>query len=144
VKSVRPAQKRINPPVEKLLKPGVQSSGYYQIRIIKRHWLVHRLMLEAFVGPPASPSMQARHLDGNRLNNHLANLAWGTIAENARDRVAHGQLSKPQLSPEARREMCLRYGAGESVKDLAVAYGVHMGWVYEVIRGKRWLKIVSC
>lgn len=46
---------------------------------------VHTLVLEAFVGPAGTG--EVRHLDSNRANNHLDNLAWGTATENARDRV---------------------------------------------------------
>ena len=50
---------------------------------------VHQLVMEAFVGPrPAG--MDTRHLDGNPANNALANLAYGTPSENARDRRRHG------------------------------------------------------
>lgn len=50
---------------------------------------VHRLVLEAFVGP-CPPDMEARHLDDDPLNNSLANLLWGTRSENVRDRVRNG------------------------------------------------------
>jgi hypothetical protein len=50
---------------------------------------VHRLVLEAFVGPRPD-GLVCRHLDGNCENNRLDNLEWGTQAENARDRIRHG------------------------------------------------------
>jgi hypothetical protein len=51
---------------------------------------VHRLVLEAFVGP-CQPGMVCRHFpDPNRKNNALANLSWGTHAENCADRNTHG------------------------------------------------------
>src|SRR4051812_34370770 len=43
---------------------------------------IHRLILETFGGPPPSPDHQARHGDGDHLNNHANNLAWGTRSEN--------------------------------------------------------------
>lgn len=53
------------------------------------HKFVHRLVLEAFVGPcPAG--MECRHLNGNPSDNRLENLAWGTKRENGYDRVLHG------------------------------------------------------
>jgi len=50
---------------------------------------VHQLVLKAFRGP-RSPGKQARHLDGDKLNNHISNLRWGTCSQNAQDRVRHG------------------------------------------------------
>lgn len=49
---------------------------------------VHRLLLETFVGS-CPPGMECRHLDGNKLNNNLDNLIWGTHQENAQDNVKH-------------------------------------------------------
>lgn len=51
--------------------------------------LVHRLVLEAFVGP--SPAgHECCHKDGDPANNSLENLRWGTKSENVRDQVRHG------------------------------------------------------
>lgn len=52
---------------------------------------VHRLICEAFHGPPAQKRLQTRHLDGDRQNNVPTNLAWGTQQENWQDRIAHGR-----------------------------------------------------
>lgn len=51
---------------------------------------VHRLVLEAFVGP-CPEGMETRHLNGDRQENRLANLAWGTALENAADLKRHGR-----------------------------------------------------
>lgn len=73
---------------------------------------VHRLVLEAFVGP-CPDGMETRHRDGNLFDNRLSNLKWGTPSENARDRVTHGthhqasqthcpyghELAAPNLDP---------------------------------------------
>ena len=50
---------------------------------------VHRLVLEAFIGP-CPKGMECRHLDGNGSNNRLENLKWGTIEENWEDKRRHG------------------------------------------------------
>lgn len=50
---------------------------------------VHRVVLEAFVGPcPAG--MEACHANGVRNDNHLENLRWDTKLSNAADRTKHG------------------------------------------------------
>lgn len=54
---------------------------------------VHSLVLETFVGP-CPPGMQCRHFpDGNRRNNNLSNLQWGTRLENAADKRVHGTMA---------------------------------------------------
>ena len=55
----------------------------------RERWLVHRLVLAAFVGP-CPEGMEVRHLDGDPTNNSLDNLAYGTKGENNRDAVRHG------------------------------------------------------
>lgn len=51
---------------------------------------IHRLVLEAFVGP-CPDGMEALHSDGNKTNNNVDNLRWGTPSENNRDIVKHGR-----------------------------------------------------
>lgn len=50
---------------------------------------VHRLVLEAFVGP-CPDGMEAMHLNNVRDDNRLSNLAWGTRRENVRHTVKSG------------------------------------------------------
>ena len=72
--------------------------GYLRVRLTvhgeRRRHRVHCLVLKAFVGERPSPNHDARHLDGNRQNNRLFNLAWGTRRDNARDRERHGNTSR--------------------------------------------------
>jgi hypothetical protein len=64
----------------KLSKAGVTKTTY-----------VHELVLLAFEGPrPKIVSRsEIRHLDGDRFNNALTNLKYGTVKENAADRKLH-------------------------------------------------------
>lgn len=56
----------------------------------KKDLLVHRLVLEAFVGP-CPPGMECRHFpDRDPANNRLDNLRWGTHRENEGDKEVHG------------------------------------------------------
>lgn len=48
------------------------------------------MVLNAFVGPPP-PGFEGCHKDGDRANNALSNLYWGTRSDNQRDRVRHGR-----------------------------------------------------
>lgn len=50
---------------------------------------VHRLVLAAFVGP-APTGMECRHLNGNKGDNRLKNLCWGSRRENTLDAARHG------------------------------------------------------
>jgi hypothetical protein len=50
---------------------------------------VHRIVLEAFHGPPPRTGLQCCHINGDPSDNRVENLRWGTARENVRDRVAH-------------------------------------------------------
>lgn len=54
-----------------------------------KHARVHRLVLEAFVGP-CPDGMEGCHNDGDHSNNRLDNLRWDTRSENMLDQVRHG------------------------------------------------------
>lgn len=72
--------------------------GYPSVRLTingKRvHYAVHKLVAMAHLDPRPSPAHEVRHLDGDKLNPNVANLAWGTRKENAEDRDRHGRTSK--------------------------------------------------
>lgn len=54
--------------------------------------VVHRLVLAAFVGP-RPPGMVCRHFpDRDPRNNRLDNLSYGTLKQNAQDKVIHGTM----------------------------------------------------
>ncbi|WP_075908859.1 HNH endonuclease signature motif containing protein [Mycobacteroides chelonae] len=55
----------------------------------RRDFKVHRLVMEAFVGP-CPEGLEVLHWDDNPANNHLSNLRYGTRSENVKDRVRNG------------------------------------------------------
>jgi|ERR1700722_1860914 len=57
----------------------------------KRRFPVAQLVLRAFIGPPNEGQYLARHLDDNRQNNHVDNLAWGNDADNRADAIRNGR-----------------------------------------------------
>lgn len=61
----------------KLLKPilGATKNRYYRVSLDGEKYYVHRLMADSFLARPASATT-VKHIDGNKLNNNLANLQW--------------------------------------------------------------------
>lgn len=78
----------------RILKGSLSSYRYLEVRLHKDGVAtvrrVHRLVLEAFVGP-CPEGMEGCHNDDNTLNNQLPNLRWDTHAENNRDQVRRGR-----------------------------------------------------
>jgi len=68
-------------------------------KVVTRY--VHRLVLEAFVGP-CPEGMQCLHDDGDTSNNRLPNLSWGTPLQNAADRERHGTVLRGCRDPKSK------------------------------------------
>lgn len=86
----------------KLLKPGtLLPSGHQHVVLTGRvDRTVHRMVLEAFVGPCPS-GLMALHNDDDPTNNTLSNLSWGTRSDNSHDAVRNGrhwQVNKTHCS----------------------------------------------
>lgn len=72
---------------------------------------VHQIVAVAFFGPRPE-GMEVRHLDGDRANPRLDNLAYGTRSENQRDAVAHGThaSTKKTHCPQGHEYSHVAYG----------------------------------
>jgi hypothetical protein len=80
--------------VRRNLQPYEDKDGYrcidlYQHSICIKKGKVHRLVLEAFVGP-CPLGMESYHEDNDRANNRLDNLKWATPSENKKFIVISG------------------------------------------------------
>ncbi len=131
---------------KKLKPPDPSSLRYHEVDIDGKIRRVHVLILTAFVGP-CPEGMECRHLNGNRHDNRLSNLAWGTYAENTRDRIQHGTMPCGEQKWNARLtkavvvDMRSKYSAGRSIQELANEYVVHNRTVYDAVHHKTWKHI---
>lgn len=108
---------------------------------------VHRLVLEAFVGP-CPPGMEACHNDGNPANNALTNLRWDTRQANAADRSLHGTAPKGEarknskLTEDKVRSIRAKYATGTtSYRKLSDEYGVCAMAVSRAVRHLTWTHV---
>lgn len=97
---------------------------------------VHSLVLLTFKGK-RKKGMVARHLDGIKLNPHINNLAWGTMVENARDKVSHGTNvpSPAYLTDDQIIEMRFGKRYRGYIADMARKYNVDYCIAYNAITG---------
>jgi hypothetical protein len=133
-----------------LLKGEVGVGGYVRVTLSRngacRKFLVHRLVCEAWHGPPPSPQHEAAHEDGDNANNHYGNLAWKTPRENCADRSKHGKWSPPkgEASPSAKITTAdvsfirRRREFGLTQYDLSAKLGISQSQVSRIERGTRW------
>jgi hypothetical protein len=92
----------------RVLKPTPNKTGHLQIALSgpgggRRTHRVHRLVLEAFVGP-CPPGLMGCHGNGNPADNRLENLRWDTAKGNAADSIRHGTCYF--INTKGRRTAC--------------------------------------
>lgn len=133
----------------KLLKPRLKNSGYQFVTLRvdgrRKNVYVHSLVALVFIGE-RPPKHDVNHKDGNKLNNHAANLEYVTRAENMRHARAHGlhrnfadghynSKLTSRLVTEIRHahDTC-----GLRGKDMAQSIGVSARTIDDVIDGKTW------
>jgi len=94
VDRVTPQADYLRPFKGRVLRPATRNDGYRYVQLTKkdhrRTMLVHRAVCLAFFGEQPDWAECIRHLDGDRSNNAVANLAFGTHSQNAFDTVQHG------------------------------------------------------
>ncbi len=82
----------IQPIRGRVLKPG-GGKGHQHVNLalngVHDSLWIHRLVLEAFVGP-APAGKVCCHWDDDPTNNHVGNLRWATKGDNTRDAVRNG------------------------------------------------------
>lgn len=134
---------------QKELEP-VLIDGYpcYYLRGESFNIPAYRLVLRTFVGSKP-PGKVGRHLDGDRLNSFVMNLAWGTVKQNHQDAIEHGthqclhqsgpdnpcaKLTMDQVQDIRRRYKGPRRGITQ--QRLANEYGVDQGTISSIVNFK--------
>lgn len=116
----------------------------------RKSLVVARLVLSAFVRLPEVGEV-ARHLNDNKDDNRLENLAWGSHQDNVADGVKNGRYRKlphhkcVKLTEEQVKQAKLRYVARsrtDGASAIARELRVHESAVYNAIHGNTWAHLV--
>jgi hypothetical protein len=129
------------------MKPGQIRKGSLGVRLQRkgfvRHFPVHRLILETFIGPRPQ-GFECRHLNGDPKDNRLSNLCWGTHRANKEDMIRHNTTLRGEKNWNAKLtlEQVLAIRAedrtyGNQCK-VARRYGVTPATICEIWKGTSW------
>lgn len=134
-------------------RPRPRRDGYVWVNMVRDGHeygrAVHRLVLEAFVGPPG-PGLVGCHSNGNRSDNRLANLRWDTAKSNLADRHRHNTApvqageanNAAKLTADDVRAIRRLRADGVCRASIAERYGLHTVTVSLITTRKRWAHVV--
>jgi hypothetical protein len=108
----------------------------------KRQVQMQTLVLECFRGLRPD-GLEARHLNGDGVDNRLNNLVWGTRRTNALDRIKHGTWNRGERVPQSKlteREVRAIRHLGGRIADrvLAAAFNVARPTITNIVNGDTW------
>jgi len=132
------------PVKERILKPRFDGGGYPIVNLSingqTRNRKYHRLVMEDFIGP-CPKGLEVRHLDGNRVNSRLDNLAYGTRVENCADTKRYDRLSFSDIHSFAKlneAQVSEILNSQSRICRLARHYGVASSTVADIRCGRNW------
>jgi HNH endonuclease len=130
--------RRDNKPIAQFLN----NRGYLCFNVSdgsKRKMLrVHREVARAFL-PQTGPIV--RHLDGNKLNCCLSNLAWGNSLDNESDKNKHGRTLRRARHPMAKlteANVTFILVSQQPAQHLAEVFGVTKRHIWAIKTGRAW------
>ena len=107
----------------------------------RKHRTVHSLVAEVFLGERPN-GCDVMHLNGDRTDNRVENLRYGTRKENLNQTYEYGgKQANGKLSVEDVKAVRGRIRSGERIATIADSYGVNTAAIYHIKNGTtfRWL-----
>lgn len=123
----------------KVLKAQRMKNGYYEVNLrdgsSRKHRTVHSLVAQAFLGErPAGQDVM--HINGDRSDNRLENLRYGTRADNLRSTYSYGgRQANGKLSLDDVDDIRQRIERGESCCSIAELFHVNSAAIYHIRNG---------
>lgn len=134
--------------------PGVDRNGYLRYGLIgdngnRKGMYAHQIIALTYIPNPEN-KRYVNHLDHNKANNSVENLAWCTHLENIRHdwamgkrKALRGNDTGPRINtPESVREIRKLYQSKElSIPQIAEKFGISKSGVCVIIYRKQWRHI---
>jgi hypothetical protein len=123
------------------------SNGYKNITLgfksRKKTFLIHRIVMLAFYGPPGG-GMVVNHKDGIKYNNNLKNLEYITQKENIAHARENGKIPRGEqhyfskFSEKDIIKVKKLIADGLTQKEVAHLFNVRQPTIHKIITGKTW------
>lgn len=134
--------------------PGGYKRRYREVSIRatsdakRKGYLVHRLILEAFVGD-CPPGLEGCHENGKHADNRIENLRWDTPAGNTADKIRHGTVARGSGHTQAKLDEAkvtairIARRAGVELETLAVEHDIDVRNIGRAARGETWKHVTE-
>jgi hypothetical protein len=127
------------------------NGGYHSVSLMGMDKKSHKfrcggLVLMAFVGPRPT-GFEMCHENGNRADDRLINLRWGTRRSNVEDTIRHGRVPRGEKHANAKitADQVLKLRAarasGLKYREIGEQFNLPMSTIYKAILGTRWRHI---
>lgn len=128
----------------KLLLAHQHRTGYMEIWLLGKMWLIHRLVADNFIGPCPS-GHEVDHINGDKTDNKVTNLEYVTRSENKKRSIAMGLVIMPKgeahprakLSDQDCRDIRRLATTGKSQREIARHYDVSQYAIWHIIHRRR-------
>lgn len=135
-----------------IMSPIIDGIGYLGVNLCKNNRRyrrkIHRMILEAFIGP-CPCGMEGCHNDDNKTHNNLFNLRWDTHRNNIQDAQINGRgfsrgshHGRAKLTETQIRKIKQLFQSGQYMqKEIADLFGISRSNISCIIRNKTWTHI---
>lgn len=136
--------------VERFLRPNADARYQFvslSTKGVTSTHRVHKLVINAFIGPAPFVDALAAHNDGDTSNNRASNLRWASALENQADRIRHdtkiqgSEVFGAKLDEAAIPHIRERIRNGERYPSIARDYGVSISTISLIKLQRTWTHV---
>ena len=129
----------------RILKANTGKDGYLRVRMVSTEGkkvtaMIHHLVARTYIGSRPDNKV-VRHIDCNKTNNCISNLAYGTRKENTADSCINGDMSKVLSDITAMEIYNESICETISQKDIAAKFSIHQSTVSRIKTKKIWVHV---
>lgn len=117
----------------RILKPSVKKTGYCEVTLLQKDYLVHRIVAATFL-ENKERLPYVNHIDENKTNNAVENLEWCTAKYNCN--YGKGALARNHAVIQKTKDNKV-VKQWNSIKEAAESIGVSYQSISRVCRGER-------